>query len=241
MSQKSIASVLMLIATALGGPVAVDQAMEIQDQVIESVVIEGPSEAKVGELVKLTVTGSRPSWLPPVEDAYVDDDLCVVSFREPGEYQVIASSVAGRSTRVVKHVVTVGSPEPTPAPDAAPEPPPAPVPDDQSVLESTLIRDVEAWCQEANADKSVCKQLGDNFIYAASTSDDIDELLQKVAERNRKVNQRSVATVLTKIQEHLYENLAGEDFVTHQCAFSDIGQGFLQYAGATGKGFYHGT
>lgn len=227
MSQKTIASLLMLIATALGGPVAVDHALDVQDQVIESVTIEGPSEVEVGELVSLKVTGSRPSWLPPVEDAYVDGDLCILSFRKAGTYEVVASSVAGRSTRVVKHIVEVGKKEP------APTPAPKPVPDDQSVVVSTLAQEVEAWCVESNADKRVCKQLGDNFIYAASTSSNIDELLQKVAERNRKVDQRSVVPVLTKVQQHLYDNLAGEDFVTHQCAFSDIGQGFLQYANST--------
>src|SRR6056297_1648087 len=103
MNQKTIASVLLLVAAALGGPVAVDQARDIQNEVIQSVTIDGPEEAVVGELVELHVTGTRPSWLPPTDDAYVKDDLCILSFRAPGEYEVVASSVAGRSTRVVKH------------------------------------------------------------------------------------------------------------------------------------------
>jgi hypothetical protein len=243
MSQKSIASVLLLVAAALGGPVAVDHARDIQEQVIESVAIDGPDKAEVGELVQLKVTGARPSWLPPVDDAYVDEDLCILSFRKPGEYEVVASSVASRSTRVVKHVIEVGKVEPEPVP--APTPTPAPVPEPDA-CDTDLAEKVAVWCEEVNANKSVCKRLGDNFIYAASTSSTIDELLQKVAQRNRKVNQRSVAKVLGKIQQYLFDNLSGEDFVTHQCAFSDIGQGFLQYAGDNVGGagnpvFWHGT
>jgi hypothetical protein len=235
MSQKSIATVLLLIASALGGPVAVDHAIEVQEEIIASVAIEGPSEVEVGELVQLKVTGDRPSWLTPVDDAYVADSLCILSFREPGEYEVIASSIAGRATRVVRHNITVGKP----VPPAPPEPEPAPEPVVKIGGELTTL--VYSWCVEAKADTDVCKELGDNFVYAASTSETIDELLEKVATRNRKVEQRSVRTVLAKIQQHLYDELAGEGFVEHQCAFDEIGQGFLQYAsrdaGATG-GFW---
>lgn len=231
MSQKNIAAILLLIATALGGPPAVDHALNVHETVITSVAIEGPVEAVVGELVELHVTGNRPSWLPPTADARVLGDTLYLSFRDEGTYEVIASAIAGQATQTVKHEIVVGKDrsvivpdEPVPAPDV-----PVPTPDDGP--KSTLTDDVVKWCVEAKTDRKVAKQLGDNFIYAASNSESIDELLTKVAGRNRKVNQRTAARVLAQVQQHLYDNLAGEDFTAHQCAFDEIGQGFLRYAG----------
>lgn len=253
MSQKNIAAVLLLIATALGGPPAVDHAINVHEEVLTSVAIEGPSEVAVGELVELTVTGTRPSWLPPTADAKDLGDTLVLSFRDEGTYEVIASAIAGQKTQTVKHVIEVAKyqsvlvdDEPTPAPDV-PEPVPTPEPDDGTDSGGDLTKSVHDWCVEAKTDRAVAKQLGDNFIYAASRAESIDELLQLVAQRNRKVNQRTASRVLAKIQQHLYDNLAGEGFTEHQCAFDEIGQGFLRYAGGdtgspgTGNpGFWHG-
>lgn len=231
MSQKSLAALLLLVATALGGPAAVDHALDVQEQVLVSVSVEGPTECVVGELIELHVTGSRPSWLPPTADAKIIGDTLVVSFREDGTYEVIASAIAGQTTQVVKHVIVVGAPEPVEptVPDN-----PVPTPDVDPKPESELTESVYKWCVAAKSDKAVCKQLSDNFIFAASNATTIDELLKLVAERNRKVNQRSVARPLAQIQQHLFDNLAGQDFAAHQCAFDEIGQGFLRYAGKSG-------
>lgn len=230
MSQKTIAALLLLVATALGGPPAIDHALHVQDQVLTSVVIEGPNEAVVGELVELHVSGSRPSWLPPTADAKQLGDTLILSFRDEGEYEVIASAIAGQTTQTVKHLIVVAKDHSVLVPEPLePEvPAPAPEPDDKS---GELTDSVNDWCIEANTKRDVAKQLGDNFIYAATNAETVDELLQLVAERNRKVNQRSAAQVLAQIQQYLYDNLAGEDFDTHQCAFDEIGQGFLRYAG----------
>ncbi len=234
MSQKNIGALLLLVATALGGPVAVQHAVDVQESVVYSVAIDGPETAEVGELVQLKVNGDRPSWLAPVDDCIVLGDTCIMSFREPGEYEVTAAAVAGRATIVVKHTVTVGRP-PEPV---VPDPVPTPTPDDLEP-KGELTESVYKWCIDANTDKNVAKQLGDNFIYAATNSSDIDELLQKVAAKNRKVKQRTAASVLAQIQQHLYDNLAGEDFDAHQCAFDEIGQGFLKYANLSGHpGFW---
>lgn len=244
MSQKTIAALLLLVATALGGPPAVQHALDVQEQVLTSVAIEGPVECVVGELVELRVTGARPSWLPPTPDAKELGDTLILSFRDEGEYEVIASAVAGQTTQTVKHLIVVGEDRSVVVPDE-PTPAPVPVPTPTPEKSVELTNNVIKWCNEANVDRDVARELGDNFIYAATNADSIDELLQKVAERNRKVDQRSAAPVLAQIQQHLYDNLAGEDFDTHQCAFSEIGDGFLRYAGAdTGKpgntGFWHG-
>lgn len=228
MSQKNIAAVLLLIATAIGGPPAVDHALNVQDQVLASVAIEGPTEVVVGELVELHVSGSRPSWLPPTHDVKVIGDTLILSFRDEGEYEVIASAIAGQATQTVKHLIVVGKDRSVIVPDE-PTPAPVPIPDDKAP--SGLTDSVNDWCIDANTKRDVAKQLGNNFIYAATNAETIDELLQVVAERNRKVNQRSAAQVLAQIQQYLYDNLAGEDFDAHQCAFDEIGQGFLRYYG----------
>lgn len=243
MSQKTIAALLLLVATALGGPPAIDHALDIQETVLRSVVIEGPVECVVGELVELKVNGARPSWLPPTVDAKQLGDTLILSFRDEGEYEVIASAVAGQTTQTVKHLIVVGKDRSVVVPD---EPVPAPVPVPTPDNGSELTDSVNEWCIDANTKRDVAKELGDNFIYAASNAESIDELLQMVAERNRKVEQRSAAQVLAKIQQYLYDNLAGTDFDTHQCAFSEIGDGFLRYAGqdtggAGNPGFWHGT
>ena len=236
MSQKNLGAILLLIATVLGGPVAVEHALDVQVQVANSVAIEGPSECVVGELVELRVTGSRPSWLPPTSDAKNLGDTLILSFRDEGTYEVIASAIAGQSTQTVKHTITVGKDQSVVVIDVKPAPTPAPTPEPDHSGELTGL--VYSWCIDAETSKSVAKELGDNFLYAATNSEDIDGLLSKVAERNRKIDQKTAAKVLAKIQQHLYDNLAGEDFTTHQCAFDEIGQGFLKYAGNVSTGFW---
>jgi hypothetical protein len=227
MSQKNVGAILLLIATALGGPVAVQQAVDVQDQVLSSVAIEGPNEAVVGELIELHVSGSRPSWLPPTVDAREVGDTLYISFREDGTYEVIASAIAGQRTKTVKHEIVVGvKPEPKPEPDS-----PVPTPTPEPKPGGELTESVYKWCVEANVDRDVARELGMNFEYAATKATDIDELLSYVSERNRKVDQKTATPVLAKIQQHLFDNLAGTDFETHQCAFDEIGQGFLRYAG----------
>ena len=231
MSQKSIASVLLLVAAALGGPVAVDQATKIQDEVATSVAIVGPDHAVVGELVELEISGARPSWLVPTSDYRVHDDVVYVSFRNDGEYEIIGSAVAGRSTQVVKHTITVGPDRSVVVPD---EPVPAPVPEPtpEPIQKTSNLTDmVVKWCEEVSAPKVACKELGNNFITAATNADSIDDLLSRVSSANRKVNQKGCESVLAQIQQYLFDNLQGESLEDHRCAFDEIGQGFLQYAG----------
>lgn len=232
MNQKNVAALLLLIATALGGPPAVDHALNVHEQVLSSVAIEGPTEVVVGELVELHVSGTRPSWLPPTVDAKQLGDTLILSFRDEGEYEVIASAVAGQTTQTVKHVLVVKKDHSVLVPEPIePVVPDVPVPEPDELVDSGLVEDVYQWCVDAKTDRDVAKQLGNNFTRAASDSESIDELLQNVASGNRKVDQRTAARVLAQIQQYLYDNLAGEDFDAHQCAFDEIGQGFLRYAG----------
>jgi len=220
MSQKSIASLLMIVAAALGGPAAVDYVLDVQDRVESSIVITGPETADVGELVTLKVSGSRPSWLPPTSDAKVNGGTCYISFRTVGEYEVIATAIAGGKTSIVRHVIVVGPP---PAPTIVPKPEPSP-----SV--ATLSDDVTKWAKELNAPKDACRLLGENFIKAATDASDINELLTIVSDLNRKTDQKGCEEVLAKIQQHMFQKVQGQDFTAHQCAFSEIGDGLINYS-----------
>lgn len=228
MSQKNIAAVLFAIVAALGGPVAVEHVADVNEQVASSVAVSGPEKAVVGELVELTVSGSRPSWLIPVDDHRVDEHTALVSFRKNGRYEVVVSAITAGQTSIVRHSIVVGpEAEPTPAPDPGPRPEPTPEPMPDA---STLSDDVYEWCLEAKAPKAAAREIGDNFIDAATEANDIDDLLQRVAAANRSTNQKGIAPVLSRIQSYLFENLQGESFEAHRCAFDAIGQGFIRYS-----------
>lgn len=206
-----------MVAAALGGPVAVKSAMDAT--IDPPVSIEGPSEAAVGELVHLKVVGDNPSWLTDSPDVFIDGGNCYVSFRKAGEHEVIATAVSNGKTSIVKQRIVVGTSSPV-------------VKDDPPITKSTHLTDkVIRWCRDTNAPKPACRELGDNFIDAASNTSSTDELMQHVAAANRQVNQRGVESVLANIQQHLFDELSGQDFEAHRCAFDEIGQGLLTYAG----------
>ena len=210
MNKKNVGALLLVVATALGGPVAVQ--IGIDEQEVESVEIIGPNNAEVGELVHLQLIGQRTSWKLPITDTYrIDDNNVVLSFREPGEYVVIASAVAGRRTSIVEHVITVlGPPEPDP------------------IVTSTLTDLVYQWCVDAEAPTASIEKLGYNFL-AASQQDSIETILAFVASANREVSQVGCEDVLTRIQQHLFDQLSGKGVAAHQLAFAQIGEGLLKY------------
>lgn len=221
MNQKNVGALLLAVATIVGGPLAVDHAIQVNEEVVASVTVNGPNVAEIGELVHLTLTGDRPAWkLPPVDVFRVDDNNVVLSFREPGDYVIIASASAGGYTTIIEHTITVlGPPEPAPVPE------PDPVP---NAAEDSLVDIVRQWCVDSNAPKLTCLQLGENFL-TASNQDGIDSILISVAKANRKVNQKGCERVLAQIQQHLFDNLSGKGTSQHQLAFAQIGEGLSSY------------
>lgn len=231
MTQKNVASLLLLIALALGGPTAVKHAYDLDQVVEQSVFIDGPAEAEVGQLVTLKINGNRPSWSLPVEDYVVNGDTVIVSFREAGVYEIIGSSVAGAHTAIVKHEIIVGKkPEPDAPPQPQPGPEPTPEPDPNAVDE--LANQVALWALKSDAPKSTCGKLGQNFIDAAESTETLDDLLAEVAAANRKVNQKGCERVLAEIQQYLFDNLVDASYEEHRDAFSSIGKGLQNYAEA---------
>jgi len=240
MNSKNIAALLLMVATALGGPVAVDHALNVNEEVVAAIAIDGPTEAVVGELVVLDLSGSRGSWLMPTTDYLeVTSNRVVLTFRKNGTYEVVASANAGGNSAIVKHVIEVGK-DPTsvlvPNDNTVPTPDVVPVPTPEPVVVRTYADDVYDWCREENAPKATCKTLGDNFIDAATNANSIDDLLSRVATANRKVNQKGVERVLGQIQQLLFDNLSDKDLEAHRCAFSEIGDGLVKWSdGAVGS------
>lgn len=227
MSQKNLASVLILIATALGGPAAVDHVQSVPEP--DPIEIQGPTQVMIGELVQLTYDGRDVTWIAPTDDfQIVDNGHAVVSFRAPGEYEITAGGKVGSGVGLDTHTIFVEGklPEPTPVPDqSVVEPTPEP---DQPA--ATLTNLVYQWCQEVDADKQVAMKVADNFITAASTTSTVDGLLRKTAELNRSIEQGELADVLVKAQRYMIKNLTGSDFVSHQCAWDEIAQGLIQWS-----------
>lgn len=219
MNKKNVGTLLLLVATALGGPpAAYEAAVDSPEAKIELV---GPTSAEVGQLVRLQYPGRSVEWILPTEDtADVSADEVVLSFRKPGEYQVVAAAKVGDSVQVVTHDIVVGGDKPRPEPRPEPRPSPA---------TPELTQDVYEWCKESSADKETCLRLADNFIDAASTTSTVEELLVKTAELNRGIDQTGVQEVLTEIQKLLVTEFPGKSYVDHQCAWDEIATGLQKW------------
>lgn len=220
MNKKTVGAVLLAVAATLGGPPAVEKAIDVATPVTVNVAIDGPTEVEVGELCHLTLTGTNPSWRLPTENFYaVDLNTVVVSFREPGEFVIIAAAYTGEYTAIVSHVVTVHGTEPAPEPEPDPE---------REVTEHTLSDVVYDWCVASDAPTAAIEKIGTNFL-AAAKQPSIETILSFVASNNRKVKQDGCEQVLAQIQQHLFDNLSGQGVAAHQEAFTLIGEGLLKY------------
>lgn len=233
MSQKNIASILILIATALGGPVALQHVTA--EKVEDRIEVQGPSSVEVGQMVRLTYDARDVDWISPTGDfQIIRNGEAVISFRSPGEYKISAAGKVGESVQLDEHVILVGKiGTPTPVGpehsviDDSPSPEPV-SPDEVRSVELTEL--VYQWCQETGADKEVAKQVADNFITAASTTETVQELLNKTTELNRAVDSTKISAVLVRTQKYLLVNLPGKDYVTYQCAWDEIAMGLIKWS-----------
>ncbi len=224
MSQKNIAALLLIVATALGGPEFYSHVKnDVASQVVE---FSAPDQCEVGELVTLTFPGSRVEWICPVDDHFVSDDgkKLRVSFRAKGTYEITVAAIVGNRVEIVKHEIVVGTPSPTPDDtDVGPEPSPEPAP-------RNLSDDVYDWCVDFQPPKASAKAIGNNFIDAASKATSIDTLLQLTATANRKVSQKGSERIMGRIQQYLFDEMQDASFEEHKCVWDEIGTGLLKWA-----------
>lgn len=232
---KNIMALILTILSAFGAPAVIDEVTDTTPA--PEIVLDAPDECEVGELVRLTYAARKVEWKLPGDDWETNEQRAWISFREPGSYQVIVSGLVDNDVRLVAHEINVKGLEPTPAPLPVPTPdvsvlvPDNPVPTPEPLKpEFDITAKVVEWCEKARTPPEVARSLGDNFIVAASTETNTSDLMLNVANRNREADQTGAKEVLVKIQIWMIDNLTGTDFVTHQCAFSEIGDGFLQYA-----------
>jgi len=226
-NRKSVLTILALIATALAGPQAAKVAVDTITADSSPIAIVGPKACEVGQLVKLSVTGANPCWLPQTEDCHVDQNDCFISYRVAGSYEVIASTVIDGKTQIAKQIIVVGPASPVPD---APRPEP---------VARNLSDDVLDWCVEYEPPALTVSKLGANFVAAASTATSIDDLLARISASNRKVDQEGCERLLARIQQHLIDNLGGADFEAHRRAFEEIGTGLNRYSNThTSRGLW---
>lgn len=222
MNQKNIATFLVLLASAIGAPVAMEHVQHLPEPA--KVEIEGPTQVQVGELVRLSYDARDVSWIADSPDFQVTGNgTAVISFRKPGEYVITGAGKVADVVQLDRHTIFVGPSQP-PSPDL-----PTPLPEPEKP-DSQLRELVYGWCEESDVSKESARQVAENFITAASTTDTVDSLLEKTAQLNRSTDQGDVAVVLAKAQRYMIENLTGADFETHQCAWDDIAQGLIQWS-----------
>ena len=111
---------LLTVATILCGALAFAQ----------TVAIEGPKSAGVGELCVFNLTGDEAvaDWqIVPQADFYVDTAKRTLVFSTPkaGNYTIIAATIVDNKPLVLTHACNYGlSPSPNPQPDPKPQPEP---------------------------------------------------------------------------------------------------------------------
>src|SRR6056297_2523331 len=99
MNQNNIATVLILIASAIAGPVAWHQS-NVERQ-FDNVQILSPTEIVVGQLVELKFDAVDVDWIFPVGDSkIVSDGVAHITFRDAGQYQIIAAGKVGLTVQV---------------------------------------------------------------------------------------------------------------------------------------------
>ncbi len=224
MKTKNLSIVLLAVATALATPEVVN--IVTNDVTSQTAEFSGATECEVGEMVVLHWPANRVTWDAPVADYHTDGTRLYVSFRKSGTYTITAAAVIGTRVELVKHTITVGTPDPVP---------PAPDVDDEDddykpVPPRNLTDDVYEWCHHLEPNKDNCRKLSDNFINAASKANSLDELMTITAKLNRSTDQRGCEHVLGKIQQHLLDNFQDKTFEDHRCAWDEIGMGLLKWA-----------
>lgn len=206
---------VVLAATILAAPVGVavyrstpTEPPVVEPDVIEPVVVvpntirglDGP--VKVGEMVRLTIEGDQVQWLclPEVEDVetYGDaNDQCVLSFRHPGKYTVLACVIKDDKLALESVDVQVGGLTPTPAPDS-----------DELQLDVALSGTVTQWANESGGTKEQLEAVAASFeqvaqeIQAGSITT-AEAVVQRTVALNREHNLSGLEVMMAKAQAEI--------------------------------------
>lgn len=199
--------------------------------------IAGPSEAAIGELVRLQVKGEQVKWqvLPPVSDVETygeANEKCVISFRRNGEYTVVAAVLSGGKLSLQTIKIVVGGFVAPPGPGPGPGPTPT------IKVDTDLSAKVRQWAVEAKVDKVSAGKLSGSFSQVANEVQAGDltttgEIISRTASLNQSLTLKGFDGVMAKIQAYLTQQADSGALTTpeqHVVVWYSIAQGLETYA-----------
>ena len=142
-----------------------------------SIVLDAPTEARVGQLVRLDVSKSQADhykWLvfPTTKDFEVlpDGQRAFFSARAPGKYQFTIAGSDSEGVDVISFTITVQTPPSPPTTDS-------------------LTEWIEYWRYEFDLPAKECHKLGSNFLTVADSITDQSpkEIAKMTATLNREI------------------------------------------------------
>ncbi len=204
----------------------------------EGSAIAGPSEAQVGELVRLQVKGDQVKWqvlpaIPDIETYGAANEKAVISFRRPGEYTVIAAVLSDKTVTLETIKIVVGGFTPTPGPGPGPDNPPI-----GPRVDAELSGKVKQWASESRVDKQLSIKLAANFNQVASEISNgslktTGEIINRTAALNQSLDLKGFDGVMAKIQAYLTQQADSGVLSTpeqHVTVWFSIASGLEGYA-----------
>lgn len=164
--------------------------------------ISGPTNAQVGELVRLEVNVSADDFqwvvIPESTDFEITANKAVFSARREGVYLFIAAYCYRDKVYLLRHEITIGNPPPGPEPGPGPGPPtPPPGP------EADIQELIPYWCKTLNIPAETRVKLASNFsttAAAASTGQytNVQDLVAATASLNKPLGADELLDNITK-------------------------------------------
>jgi hypothetical protein len=168
--------------------------------------------------------------------AYGEGNLSYcISFREPGEYTVVAAILAGENVHVVKYVLQVEGPV-----TVIVDPPVDPVDPPTNIIQADpeLVKRVQAAAVKAGGNKTRIADVGEVFAKVAEEirAGDLTtsgEIVNRTALLNKELNLSGLGRLMGSIQTILLqegENGNLDDAEGHLQVWLSIAEGLKQYA-----------
>jgi hypothetical protein len=219
---------LVLATTTVAAPVAI----QLENNSVPIPLLSGHTEAQVGELIRVSTGAETVKWIviPEVVD-YQEFDVgsLAISFREPGDYIIIAATLKAGVIALERHDVSViGGYTPCPVPDKIPD---TPKPTPPTPKEVTLADKIVGWCDELKVSKDLAAKVGSNFQRVANskTIKTSADIVKETASLNKLVPPGPHSDVIGKVQaEVLLRPPTGLD--EYRVLWNEIAEGFLSYS-----------
>lgn len=199
--------------------------------------IAGPSDATIGELVRLVVKGEQVKWqcLPKTEDieTFGDaNDKCVISFRANGAYTIIAAVVNSGKVTLETLNINVGGSVPVPTPNN-------PTPNNSVArIDAALAAQVKGWASDSKVNAAQAAKLAANFKQVATEAQagtlvTTGDIINRTASLNQSLDLKGFDGVMAKVQAYLTQQADAGVLTTtdqHVTVWFSIASGLEQYA-----------